>query len=129
MSDCPRTQSSRASSQSALLVAMKGGILVFLKQPISAPRLVALVVGGGEVDVRGFRVNSCAGETARRVAKTEGSGRENSKNRGCISSGIFFFFFFRENAESGRRMNIEQIWKREQIPCLSAPEVANLGTS
>ena len=84
MSDCPRTQLSRASSQSDLLVEMKGGNLVFLKQPISALRLVVLVVGGGEVDVRGVRVSSCAGEGVRGVAKTDGRRRENIKIRGCI---------------------------------------------
>ena len=80
-SDCPRTQESRAASQSGLLVAMNGGILVCLKQPISAPRAVVLVVGAM---VRVFRLNDWVEAIVRGLAKTIGSRREADRGRRCI---------------------------------------------
>lgn len=82
MSDCPRTQSSRAASQEILLVAMKGGILVCLKQAISAPReVVFMLVGGRGPVVREFRFSNCVGARERGVVRTNGSRRGANRER------------------------------------------------
>ena len=80
--DWPRTQSSSAASQSGLSVATKGGTLVGLKQPISAPRLVLLVVEDRGARVRGARSSNCVGASARGVARRNGSRREAAKRSG-----------------------------------------------
>lgn len=77
---------SRAASQSRLLVAMKGGVRVGLKQATSAPRFVLLVVGGGGAKVRVVKLSSCAGASVRGVAKMIGSRREASRESRCIVS-------------------------------------------
>ena len=81
----PRTQTSRAASQSGLLVEMKAGVLVGLKQPILTPRVVRLVVGDRGAVVRGERLSGCDDEArVRGVAMTSGSRREAKKGRGYI---------------------------------------------
>ena len=80
----PRTQASRAASQSGLLVEMKAGVLVGLKQPILTPRSVRLVVGDRGAVVRGETLSGCDGARVRGVAMTSGSRREAKKGRGYI---------------------------------------------
>lgn len=83
--DWPRTQVSRAVSQSGLLVERKGGVLVGLKQPIGAERLVlVLVVGDRGMRSRVAKASDCNGVGVRAVVRVKGGRRVVSKKKGCI---------------------------------------------
>ena len=116
--DCPRTQLSRAASQSGLLVTVKGGILVGLKQAILPEGLVVvLVVGGRGMRSRVVRARDCDVVGVKGWARMKGSRRVVSKRRGCI---VMEYLSEIHEAEGGSKSKIAHA-KEEITMFLFAP--------
>ena len=114
ISEWLRTQASRAASQSGLLVEMKGGVLVGLKQPTSAPRVVRLVAGDRGAVVRGERLSGCDGARVRGVAMTSGSREEAKNGRGYI---VLEDRQEMQNVEDRHLKNLGKSILKCQFPC------------